>query len=1200
MSITNITRTNTVDEWRIQTNLSAGQLNALETGTYEKTAGILTISGNSNVSITATGTALQVSNAAIFSTNVSIGKELALGARETTTGNIGVGNAVSIYGPGNALIVANSAVVNTNLQVTKSLTTNNITVNANTVVIGTTNTGFLGVANTAYIGKTLTVVGNTTSGNLISVAAIDGVDGRLSSTLKVALSTDVGTALTVGTTAAVGQSLTVGTFGSFGSFLAAGSNASVGTTLTVTGNTTVGNLITANTVHAGAGNISGTLVAVGNTTVGNLTTANAISGGTGRISSTLIVTGNTTVGNLITANTVHAGNANISGTMVVVGNTTAGNLITSNTVSARNIDVSETLVVVGNTTAGNLNTANTVTAANMIVSGNVDVGNLNSTRAVSSSTLRTTDRADIGGIFHSVGAATFDSSAYIAGDLTVASNFVVSGDILYDTDNFILSSVIPVTSGYAYLGVNRGVTSGILATGSGANAYIRWDETNKQWQIRNVDSTDNASAFSKILTANLISASLTTVSNSVMSSTWVVKNYADNANTNMKNYVDVANTKMQSYVDVANTSMKSYVDVANTKMQSYVDTTVETANTKLKQYVDTYAGPAFQQANGAFAAANLTSNTFNGTSGTARPVWGVITYSSTNGVTVAGATNVLTINTPQDLRTTASPTFAGLSLTAALPLTQGGTGATSAAGALTTLLPTGTTAGYVLTTGGPGTYYWAAQTGSGGGGTAPGTTINTSRLFYTASLGQTLFETPTYVPGASQLRVYINGVRQYNSDYTETSAISVTLGTGCAAGDTVMIEVDGYIDNPRYANNINYSVSGTIPATLGTYGTTIQQAIDYLETSKAKLSGATFTGTVSATTAGLGTSDTTLATTSWVKSFANTGNTFTCSITGNAGTVTNGLYSTGSYANPSWISSLASAKVTGLAASATSDTTSATNITTGTLNTARLDDSGVTVRATAWGGLDGTTGQVPVIKIDSKGRVTYAANVAIAINTSQITGLATSATTDTTSATNITSGTLPAARLPASGAVAGSYIAANITVDSYGRVTTVSDGTQTSIVGTTNQIIASNPTGVVTLSLPQSIATTSSVQFGSIGVGTVPTGTTGEIRATNDITAYYSSDARLKTNIEVIDNALEKISQINGVKFDWNETAREMYPDRTERDVGIIAQEIEKVLPEVVTHRDNGYMAVRYEKIIALLIEGVKELKQEIEELKRR
>jgi hypothetical protein len=73
----------------------------------------------------------------------------------------------------------------------------------------------------------------------------------------------------------------------------------------------------------------------------------------------------------------------------------------------------------------------------------------------------------------------------------------------------------------------------------------------------------------------------------------------------------------------------------------------------------------------------------------------------------------------------------GLTLTAPLALSQGGTGATSASSALTNILPTGTTAGYVLTTGGPGNFYWAAT--SGGGGGATGTTINSTRLSYTAN-----------------------------------------------------------------------------------------------------------------------------------------------------------------------------------------------------------------------------------------------------------------------------------------------------------------------------------------------------------------------------------------------------------------------------------------------------------------------------------
>lgn len=131
------------------------------------------------------------------------------------------------------------------------------------------------------------------------------------------------------------------------------------------------------------------------------------------------------------------------------------------------------------------------------------------------------------------------------------------------------------------------------------------------------------------------------------------------------------------------------------------------------------------------------------------------------------------------------------------------------------------------------------------------------------------------------------------------------------------------------------------------------------------------------------------------------------------------------------------------------------------------------------------------------------------------------------------------------------------------------------------------------------VSSTTDLQVKSLGVGIAATGTTGEIIATNDITAFYSSDERLKTNVNVIENALEKVNNIRGVTFDWNETALEMYPDRTDTDVGVIAQEIEKVLPEVVVDRDNGFKAVRYEKIIPLLIEAIKDLKQEIEELKK-
>jgi len=80
----------------------------------------------------------------------------------------------------------------------------------------------------------------------------------------------------------------------------------------------------------------------------------------------------------------------------------------------------------------------------------------------------------------------------------------------------------------------------------------------------------------------------------------------------------------------------------------------------------------------------------------------------------------------------------------------------------------------------------------------------------------------------------------------------------------------------------------------------------------------------------------------------------------------------------------------------------------------------------------------------------------------------------------------------------------------------------------------------------------------------------------------------LKANVKPIESALDKVHSISGVEFDWIENS-ELHPN-TGHDVGIIAQEIMKVLPEVVTQRDNGYYAVRYDKIIALLIEAIKEI----------
>ena len=129
-------------------------------------------------------------------------------------------------------------------------------------------------------------------------------------------------------------------------------------------------------------------------------------------------------------------------------------------------------------------------------------------------------------------------------------------------------------------------------------------------------------------------------------------------------------------------------------------------------------------------------------------------------------------------------------------------------------------------------------------------------------------------------------------------------------------------------------------------------------------------------------------------------------------------------------------------------------------------------------------------------------------------------------------------------------------------------------------------------STPNDITTTNSILVGNhISASGNITGS--QIEASGDVIAFGSSDRRLKDNITPIENPLDKMDKIGGYTFVWN-NKQSTYKGK---DIGVVAQEIEEILPELVTTRGTGYKAVKYEKIVPLLIESIKELQKKVQNI---
>jgi len=105
----------------------------------------------------------------------------------------------------------------------------------------------------------------------------------------------------------------------------------------------------------------------------------------------------------------------------------------------------------------------------------------------------------------------------------------------------------------------------------------------------------------------------------------------------------------------------------------------------------------------------------------------------------------------------------------------------------------------------------------------------------------------------------------------------------------------------------------------------------------------------------------------------------------------------------------------------------------------------------------------------------------------------------------------------------------------------------------------------------------------------------GNIESEGDVIAYSTSDERLKDNINNISGCLDKVLSLDAIEFDWNENQKTY----TGRDIGLIAQQVQKIAPEVVSKRDDGFLAIKYEKIIPLLVGATKEQDEQIKNLEK-
>jgi hypothetical protein len=586
-----IARTNTIDEWRIQTNKSASDLNDLGFGTYDKDQGTLILSNTSVLQITAEGTPLQVANNVLFQNNLTLSNNLILGVQSSGTGNIVAGGAFSVRGPGRALSVSNNAYVGVNLEVVSSIYTGNVYAN-----------------NDVTIGDDLTVDGVLTLPGTGTVLDID--DGEASINLLTGLTVSSANVRTDNLYAAFARVDVLDDL----------AFARIGILENVTGNSYYlsSNSHTSNSISTRylTANISGNIVNF-TSDIAAINTATILNGNTvtfvSNSSSINVLFGNTatiaTSANIVnlTTNVSAINTASIGTATVITGNVVN---LTTNVSAINTASIGTATVITGNvvTLNSNLSFINTATIGRLTTT-NTDIETLN----VSSSINVQTGVVRISSATNTDDALIVDlgdtriRDTVIDGNLTVTGTYTQSGNINFEVDTFILNANSNINKNGTFINYRP----------EGDDAIIKWNETDDWWEI---SSGNTYAQLNKILDRSEIHDGVFNTSSLLVASANAV-NIAYTAQTLTGRYANSAYAHSNSAYLHANASYTSqnstgaYANSAYAHANSgyiHANSSFETANANTARLTTnniitaSYANSAYLHANSAHRSQNTT------------------------------------------------------------------------------------------------------------------------------------------------------------------------------------------------------------------------------------------------------------------------------------------------------------------------------------------------------------------------------------------------------------------------------------------------------------------------------------------------------------------------------------------------------------------------------------------------------------------